>query len=51
MELSEQIYPSRSVVENMPRELNVISELQVLQVMLQHKKNTLGFVIQLHKKG
>ena len=35
----------------MPRELNVISELQVLQIILQHKNNTLGFVIQLHKKG
>ena len=41
--LLKQIYPSRSAVENMTRELGVISELQAAQVILQNKNNTLGF--------
>ena len=41
--LLKQIYPSRSAVKNMTRELGVISELQAAQVILQNKNNTLGF--------
>ena len=41
--LLKQLYPNRSAVENMTRELGIILELQAAQVILQNKNNTLGF--------